>query len=100
MSLTNFIHIALYIQMVFARLLRTKAVLASFRARFDIPLDVDIEYCHEGNIENDRRPRVVFFPSMAVLEGELDFPWTLYYLEQLVSTAFPLTNFHQISIEW
>ena len=62
MSLTNFIHIALYIQMVFARLLRTKAVLASFRARFDIPLDVDIEYCHEGNIENDRCPREYFFP--------------------------------------
>ena len=62
MSLTNFIHIALYIQMVFARLLRTKAALASFRARFDIPLDVDIEYYHEGNIENDRCPREYFFP--------------------------------------
>ena len=48
--------------MVFARLLRSKAALASFRARFDIPLDVDIEYCHEGNIENDRCPREYFFP--------------------------------------
>ena len=40
--------------MGFAHLLRTKATLATFRARFDIPLDVDIEYYHEGNIENDR----------------------------------------------
>ena len=63
--------------MGFARLLRIEAALETFRARFDIPLDVDIEYYHEGSIENDRRSQVVFFPFMAVLEGELDFPWTL-----------------------
>ena len=86
--------------MGFARLLRIEASLETFRARFDFPLDVDIEYYHEGSIENDRCPRVVFFLFMAVLESELDFPWTLYYLEHLVSTAFPSTNFHQISIVW
>lgn len=61
--------------MGFAYLLRTEAALATFRARFDVPLDVDIEYCHEGNIKNDRRPRIVFFflPLMAILEEGLDF---------------------------
>ena len=86
--------------MGFARLLRIEATLETFRTRFDIPLDVDIEYYHKGSIENGRHPWVVFFPFMAILEGELDFSWTPYYLEHLVSIAFPLTNFHQISIEW
>ena len=42
--------------MGFAHLLGTEVALATFRARFDIPLDVDIKFCPEGNIENDRRP--------------------------------------------
>ena len=46
--------------MGFAHLLKTEVALATFRARFDIPLDVDIEFCLEGNIENDGRPWVVF----------------------------------------
>ena len=49
--------------------LRIEAALATFRTRFNISLDVDIEYYPEGNIENDRCPRVVFFPLMAILEG-------------------------------
>ena len=47
--------------MGFAHLLRTKAALATFMVMFDIHLDVDIEFCPEGNIENDRCLRVVFF---------------------------------------
>ena len=47
--------------MGFAHLLKIEAALATFRARFNVPLDVDIKYCHEGSIENDRRPHVVFF---------------------------------------
>ena len=86
--------------MDFAHLLRTEAALATFRARFDILLNVDIEFCLEGNIENDRRPQVVFFSLMAILEGGLNFPWTPYYLEHLVFTTFALTNCHRISIEW
>ena len=86
--------------MGFAHLLRTDTALATFRARFDIPLAVDIEFCLEGNIENDRRPWVVFFPLMAILEGGLDFPWTPYYLEYLVFTVFVPINFRQISIDW
>lgn len=48
--------------MSFAHLLKTETALANFRAKFDIPLDVDVAYCHKGSIENDRRPQVVFFP--------------------------------------
>ena len=47
--------------MGFAHLLKIEVALATFRARFNVPLDVDIKYCHEGSIENDRRPYVVFF---------------------------------------
>ena len=47
--------------MGFSHLLRTEAALATFMGRFDILLDVDIEFCPEGNIENGRHHRVVFF---------------------------------------
>ena len=80
--------------------LRTEAALVTFRTRFNISLDVDIEYYTEGNIENDRCPRVVLFPLMAISEGGELCEWTPSYLGHLVSTAFPLTNFHQTSIEW
>ena len=80
--------------MGFAHLLRTEASLKTFRARFNIPLDVDIEFYLEGNIENDKHPWVVFFSLMAILEegggGEgLDFMWTPYYLEHLVLWPLP-----------
>lgn len=55
--------------MGFSHHLRTEATLATFRARFDVPLDVDIDYFHEGNMENDKHPRIVFFPLMGILEG-------------------------------
>ena len=60
--------------MGFAHLFRTDTALATFRATFDIPLDVDTKFCLEGNIENDRRPRVVFFTLMAISEGGVRFP--------------------------
>ena len=59
--------------MGFSHLFRTESTLANFRARFDIPLDVDVAYCHEDNIANDRRPHVVFFPLMAILDGGVRF---------------------------
>ena len=60
--------------MGFSHLLKIEATLATFRAIFNIPLDVDIAYYHEGSIENDRHPHVVFFPLMAILEGGVRFP--------------------------
>ena len=59
--------------MGFSHLLKIEATLATFRAIFNIPLDVDIAYYHEGSIENDRHPHVVFFPLMAILEGGVRF---------------------------
>ena len=44
--------------MGFAHLLNFDAVVATFKTRFNIPQDVDIEYYLEGNIENERRDRV------------------------------------------
>lgn len=48
--------------MGFAHLLKTKATLATFRARFNVPLDVDIEYCPKGSIENDKHYSCNVFP--------------------------------------
>ena len=50
--------------------------MASFRAAYNIPEDVDIAYCHKGDIDIQRRRGVntIFFPLMAILEGGVRFP--------------------------
>ena len=62
--------------MGYSYLLSSKALLASFRAAYNIPEDVDIAYFHEGNIHIQRRLGVntVFFQLMAILEGGVRFP--------------------------
>ena len=60
--------------MGFSYLLRTDANVESFKARFNIPRDVNISYCHKGDIEEQRLPHLVFFPLMSILEGGVRFP--------------------------
>ena len=59
--------------MGFSHLLNTKASLVNFRVIYNVPEDVEVSYCHEGNITLERRPQVVFFPLMAILEGSVRF---------------------------
>ena len=61
--------------MGYSHLLSSEASLATFRAAYNVPEDVDIAYCHEGNIDIQRRHGVnaVFFPLMAILEGGIRF---------------------------
>ena len=42
--------------------LRANVDVESFKARLNIPRDVNISYCHEGVIEDQRLPYIVFFP--------------------------------------
>ena len=62
--------------MGYSHLFSFEASLASFRVACDIPRDVDIAYCHEGDIDLHRRTgsNVVFFPLMAILKGGVRFP--------------------------
>ena len=62
--------------MEFSHLLSTEASLANFREAFNIPRDVDVAYCHEGDIALHRRSgsNTAFFPLMAILEGGIRFP--------------------------
>ena len=62
--------------MGYSHLLPSEASLASFKAAYDVHGDVDIAYCHEGDIDLHRRTgsNVVFFPLMAILEGGVRFP--------------------------
>ena len=60
--------------MVFVYLLNFDAVVVAFETRFNIPQDIQIEYYPRGNIENDRRPRVVFLPLVGIFEGGVRFP--------------------------
>ena len=62
--------------MGYSHLLASDASLATFKAIYGIPGDVDIAYCHQGDIEI-QRPRgsnTVFFPLMSILEGGIRFP--------------------------
>ena len=61
--------------MGYSYLLSSEASLASFRAAYNVPRDVDIAYCHEGDIDLRRRTGVntVLFPLMAILEGGVRF---------------------------
>ena len=52
--------------MGFAHLVNINAVVEAFKARYNIPRDVHIEYYLEWDIENKRVPRVIFIPLMAV----------------------------------
>ena len=59
--------------MSFSYLLDTNANIESFKTRFNIHHNVNISYCHEGDIKDQRLPRVVFFPLMSILEGGVRF---------------------------
>ena len=62
--------------MGYSHLLSTEASLANFRAVYDIPWDVDIAYCHKGDIALQWRfgSNIVFFPLMTILKGGVRFP--------------------------
>ena len=62
--------------MGYSYLLNPRAPLVDFRTAYGIPKDVDIAYCHEGDITLQRRTssNVAFFPLMAILEGGVRFP--------------------------
>ena len=62
--------------MGFSYLLSSKAALASFRATYNVPEDIDIAYCRVGDIDIQRctSSNTVFFPLIAILEGGVRFP--------------------------
>ena len=62
--------------MGYSYLLSSEASLASFRAAYNVPGDVDITYRHKGDIDLHRRTglNTIFFPLMAILEGGVRFP--------------------------
>ena len=62
--------------MGYSYLLSSEASLATFRATYGVPEDVDIAYYHQGDIEIQRcrGTNTVFFPLMSILEGGIRFP--------------------------
>ena len=59
--------------MGFAHLVSTRATVEAFKAKYHIPQDVFIEYCQEGNIEDQKVLGVIFIPLMAIPEGGIRF---------------------------
>ena len=63
--------------MGYSYLLSSEASLASFRVAYNVPRDVDIAYCHEGDIDIHKctayRLKHIFFPLMDILEGGVRF---------------------------
>ena len=62
--------------MSYSHLLSLEASLTSFRVAYNVPEDVDIPYCHKGNIDIHKSQglNTVFFPLMAILKGGVRFP--------------------------
>ena len=62
--------------MGYSYLLASGVPLADFRTAYGVPEDVDIAYCHDGDITLQRcaGSNVAFFPLMAILEGGVRFP--------------------------
>ena len=60
--------------MGYSFLLEASGALATFRQKFDIPGDVEVAYCHEGEIALHKGHGTAFFPLMVVLEGGFRFP--------------------------
>ena len=88
--------------MGFSHLLSTEASLANSREVFNILGDVDVAYCHEGDIALHRRSgsNIVFFPLMAILEGGVRFPMDPLLLSTLRFYGLCLDqlppNFYQV----
>ena len=68
-----FLHSLSFPLMGFAYLVNIVATIKAFKAKYNISQDVFFEYCPEGDIEDERMPRVIFVPLMAILEGEVRF---------------------------
>ena len=77
--------------MGYSYLLSSKAFLATFKAAYGVPEDVDIAYCHVGDIDIQRRRGVntVFFLLMAILEGGIRFPVNPFIIGTLVLRSIP-----------
>ena len=60
--------------MGYSHLVRNDASVEAFKAKYNIPQDVCIEYCLKGNIEDQRVLRVIFIPLMFILKGGVRFP--------------------------
>ena len=71
--------------MGYSHLLSSEASLASFKAAYNVPREVDIAYCHKSNIGLHRRSgsNTVFFPFMAILEDGVRFPIDLLIIGTL-----------------
>ena len=80
--------------------MNTNTDIESFKARFNIPRDVNISYCHEGDIEDQRLLQVVFFPLMSIQEGGVRFPIDPLLLRTLsfygLSLDQCLPNFYRV----
>ena len=71
--------------MGYSYLFAFEAPLANFRTAYGVPEDVDIAYCHKGDITLQRcaDSKVAFFPLMAILEGGVRFPVDLFIISTL-----------------
>ena len=86
--------------MGFSHLLRTSEDIKSFKIRYNILYDMNISYCHKGDIEDQRLPHIVFFPLISILEGGVSFPVALLLLRTLgfygLSPDQCLPNFYRV----
>ena len=88
--------------MGYSHLLSSEASLASFRAAYNVPGDVDITYCLVGDIDIHKRTssNTIFFPFMGILEGGVRFPVDPLIIGTLRFYSLCPDQLPPIFIEW
>ena len=84
--------------MSYSHLLSSESTLATFRATYNVPEDVDIAYCTEG--ERHRGVNTIFFPLMAILKGGVRFLVDPFLLDTLRFYGLYLDQPPLTFIEW
>ena len=86
--------------MGFSYLLETSVNVEAFKTRFNISPYVNIAYCYEGDIKDQRLPWIFFFHLMSILEGGVRFPIDPLLLRTLsfyrLSPDQCLPNFYRV----
>ena len=58
----------------FERLVKTPALIESFKEKYNIPQEVVVRHCTTEGVEFDRKVGEVVIPMIAFIEGGMTFP--------------------------
>ena len=76
----------------FERLVKTPALIESFKEKYHIPQEVVVRHCTTEGVEFDRKLREVVIPMIAFIEGGMTVPMGRIIRDYLRAHRFCPTN--------